>query len=142
MGMKMNGISYWDQFAGSGNVEDYLKYKQCRENEIDCPAIKPIRPKMKKSKGLKKIIRPQYMIEDEGTESADTANHPVPALISCFAIPLQKTVIFRRCCSAGTDHKMEIKIVRFVPVPFPLMLMRRLLAANSTFSVTSINVIF
>ena len=24
----MKEISYWDQFAGSGKVEDYLKYKE------------------------------------------------------------------------------------------------------------------
>ena len=24
----MNEMSYWDQFAGSGKVEDYLKYKE------------------------------------------------------------------------------------------------------------------
>jgi len=29
----MNEMNYWKQFFGTGKVEDYLKYKQCRENE-------------------------------------------------------------------------------------------------------------
>ena len=29
----MNEISYWDQFAGSGKVEDYLKFKNETKEE-------------------------------------------------------------------------------------------------------------
>ncbi len=29
----MNEMNYWKQFFCTGKVEDYLKYKQCRENE-------------------------------------------------------------------------------------------------------------
>lgn len=29
----MNEINYWKQFFCTGKVEDYLKYKQCREEE-------------------------------------------------------------------------------------------------------------
>ena len=29
----MNEINYWKQFFCTGKVEDYLKYKQCRDNE-------------------------------------------------------------------------------------------------------------
>ena len=29
----MNEMNYWKQFYCTGKVEDYLKYKQCRENE-------------------------------------------------------------------------------------------------------------
>lgn len=37
---------------------------KCQELGIDCPAIKPIRPEVKKTKVIKKKIKPQYMIED------------------------------------------------------------------------------
>ena len=30
---KMNEANYWKQFFCTGKVEDYLKYKQCRDNE-------------------------------------------------------------------------------------------------------------
>ena len=29
----MNEINYWKQFFCTGKVEDYLKYKQCRDEE-------------------------------------------------------------------------------------------------------------
>lgn len=29
----MNEMNYWKQFFCTGKVEDYLKYKQCREDE-------------------------------------------------------------------------------------------------------------
>ena len=29
----MNEMNYWKQFFCTGKVEDYLKYKQCREME-------------------------------------------------------------------------------------------------------------
>lgn len=31
----MNEMNYWKQFFCTGKVEDYLKYKQCRENEME-----------------------------------------------------------------------------------------------------------
>lgn len=29
----MNEMNYWEQFFCTGKIEDYLKYKQCREDE-------------------------------------------------------------------------------------------------------------
>ncbi len=37
---------------------------KCQEQGVYCPTIKPIRPEVKKTKAIKKKIRPQYMIED------------------------------------------------------------------------------
>lgn len=37
---------------------------KCQEQGVECPAIKSIRPEVKKTKVIKKKIKPQYMIED------------------------------------------------------------------------------
>jgi hypothetical protein len=29
----MNEINYWNQFYGTGKIEDYLQYKQCLKEE-------------------------------------------------------------------------------------------------------------
>ena len=81
------------------------------------------------------------MFEYQG-KSADTAKCTMPAVISYLAIPRKKLMRFRCSFAAGTDHKMDPKIVRFVSVPFPLVLMRRSIATNNTVSVISVNVIF
>ena len=33
MGIRMNEISYWEQFISSGKIEDYLKFKEQTRNE-------------------------------------------------------------------------------------------------------------
>ena len=33
----MNEMNYWKQFFCTGKVEDYLKYKQCREERTQEP---------------------------------------------------------------------------------------------------------